>query len=142
MTYNNAPIPPRPLPSEGSSGGGFRYASFQHRLGAYALDAVLSVLTFGIGWLIWSLIIWGDGQTPGKKILKIRVRNADTGAVATWGHMAVRELLIPMTVVIASSLTSGLAAVAWIIIEIVFYFTKNCRTLRDLWVKTAVINEA
>jgi uncharacterized RDD family membrane protein YckC len=142
MTYNNAPIPPRPLPGESSSGGGFRYASFQHRLGAYALDAVLSVITFGIGWLIWSLIVWGEGQTPGKKILKIRVRSAETGAVATWGHMAVRELLIPLTVVIASSLTSGLAAVAWIIIEIVFYFTKNCRTLRDLWVKTAVINEA
>lgn len=142
MSYNNAPTPPRPLPGEDSSGGGFRYASFQHRLGAYALDAVLSVLTFGIGWLIWSFIVWGEGQTPGKKILKIRVRSSETGAVATWGHMAVRELLVPVTVVIASSLTSGLAAVAWIIIEIVFYFTKNCRTLRDLWVKTAVINEA
>ena len=142
MTYNNAPRPPRPLPGEGSGGGGFRYASFQHRLGAYALDAVLSVITLGIGWLIWSFIVWGEGQTPGKRILKIRVRHFETGAVATLGHMAVRELLIPLTVVIASSLTSGLAAVAWIVIEIVFYFTKNNRTLRDLWVKTAVINEA
>ena len=142
MTYNNAPRPPRPLPGEGSEGGGFRYASFQHRLGAYALDAVLSVITLGIGWLIWSFIVWGEGQTPGKRILKIRVRHFETGAVATWGHMAVRELLVPVTVLIASSLTSGLAAVAWIVIEIVFYFTKNNRTLRDLWVKTAVINEA
>jgi uncharacterized RDD family membrane protein YckC len=142
MTYNNAPRPPRPLPGEGSAGGGFRYASFQHRLGAYALDAVLAVVTLGIGWLIWSLIVWSEGQTPAKKILKIRVRHFETGAVATWGHMAVRELLVPVTVMIASSLTSGIAAVAWIVIEIVFYFTKNCRTLRDLWVKTAVINEA
>jgi uncharacterized RDD family membrane protein YckC len=142
MTYNNAPRPPRPLPGEGSAGGGFRYASFQHRLGAYALDAVLAVVTLGIGWLIWSLIVWSEGQTPAKKILKIRVRHFDTGAVATWGHMAVRELLVPVTVMIASSLTSGIAAVAWIVIEIVFYFTKNNRTLRDLWVKTAVINEA
>jgi uncharacterized RDD family membrane protein YckC len=142
MTYNNAPRPPRPLPGEGSAGGGFRYASFQHRLGAYALDAVLAVVTLGIGWLIWSLIVWGEGQTPAKKILKIRVRHFETGAVATWGHMAVRELLVPVTVMIASSLTSGIAAVAWIVIEIVFYFTKNNRTLRDLWVKTAVINEA
>ena len=122
--------------------GPMRYASFQHRLGAYALDIAISALTFGIGWLIWSFIVWGEGQTPGKRILKIRVRHFETGAVATWGHMAVRELLIPITVVIASSLTSGLAAVAWIVIEIVFYFTKNNRTLRDLWVKTAVINEA
>ena len=56
--------------------------------------------------------------------------------------MAVRELLVPLTVAIAVGLTSGIAAVAWIVIEIVFYFTKNSRTLRDLWVKTAVINEA
>jgi uncharacterized RDD family membrane protein YckC len=122
--------------------GGMQYASFQHRLGAYVLDAVLSALTFGIGWLIWSFITWGEGQTPGKKILKIRVRNFDTGAVATWGHMAVRELLVPLTVVIAVGLTSGLALVAWIVLEIVFYYTKNNRTLRDLWVKTIVINEA
>lgn len=122
--------------------GPMRYASFQHRLGAYALDAVISALTFGIGWLIWSFIVWGEGQTPGKKILKIRVRNFDTGAVATWGHMAVRELLVPLTVVIAVGLTSGLAAVAWVVLEIVFYYTKNNRTLRDYWVKTAVINEA
>lgn len=142
MTYNNAPQPPRPLPGEGSGGGGFRYASFQHRLGAYALDAVLAFFTAGIGWLIWSLIVWGDGQTPAKKILKIRVRNAETGTVATWGHMAVREFLVPLTVAIAIGLTSGIAAVAWIVIEIVFYYTKNSRTLRDLWVKTAVINEA
>jgi uncharacterized RDD family membrane protein YckC len=119
-----------------------RYASFQHRLGSYALDSALSVLTLGIGWLIWSFITWGEGQTPAKRILKIRVRNFETGAVATWGHMAVRELLIPLTVVIAVNLTAGIAAVVWVTLEIVFYFTKNNRTLRDLWVKTAVINEA
>jgi len=122
--------------------GPMRYASFQHRLGAYALDIAISALTFGIGWLIWSFIVWGEGQTPGKKILKIRVRNFDTGAVATWGHMVVRELLVPLAVAIAVGLTSGLAAVAWVVLEIVFYYTKNNRTLRDYWVKTAVINEA
>ena len=62
--------------------------------------------------------------------------------VATWGHMAVREFLIPLTVVSVSNLTSGVAGLAWIIIEIVFYYTKNSRTLRDHWVKTAVVNEA
>ena len=119
-----------------------RYASFQHRLGALALDFVLFNVTLVIGWLIWSLVIWGNGQTPGKQILKIRVRGAETGAVASWGHMAVREFLVPLTVLIASVPTYGIALVAWIVIEIVFYFTKNSRTLRDLWVKTAVINVA
>ena len=125
-----------------NSGSPMRYASFQHRLGAYALDVVLASFTFGIVWLIWSLVIWGQGQTPGKQILKIRVRSAQTGSVATWGHMAVREFLVPLTVIIATVITYGVALVAWFIIEIVFYFTKNNRTLRDLWVKTAVVNEA
>ena len=119
-----------------------RYAAFQHRLGALALDFVLLNVTLVIGWLIWSLVIWGNGQTPGKQILKIRVRSAETGAVATWGHMAVREFLVPLTVLIAAGMTYFVALVAWMIIEIVFYFTKNSRTLRDLWVKTAVVNEA
>jgi uncharacterized RDD family membrane protein YckC len=139
MSYTDTP---RPLPGEGSSDGSYRYASFQHRLGAYVLDATLAVLTLGIGWLIWSLIVWGEGQTPAKKILKIRVKHFETGMVATWGHMAVREFLIPLTVVSVSNLTEGVAGLAWIIIEIVFYYTKNSRTLRDHWVKTAVVNEA
>jgi uncharacterized RDD family membrane protein YckC len=131
-----------PLPGEGSHDGSYRYASFQHRLGALALDAALMVVTLGIGWFIWSLVVWGEGQTPAKKILKIRVRHFETGSVATWGHMGVREFLVPLTISIAANLTLWIALVAWVIIEIVFYFTKNNRTLRDLWVKTAVINEA
>jgi len=122
-----------------------RYASFQHRLGALALDVLfllLSVVLAFLPWIIWSLVVWSKGQTPGKQIVKIRVHNAETGAVASWGHMAVREFLVILTVSIASGVTYSLALIAWVVIEIVFYFTKNSRTLRDLWVKTAVINEA
>ena len=125
--------------------GGRRYATFQHRLGAYAIDFAFILMTIflaGLPWLIWSFVTWGKGQTPGKQILKIRVLNSVTGQPVTWGHMAVREFLVPLTVLIGSALTSGLVFVVWVTLEIVFYFTKNCRTLRDLWVKTAVINEA
>ena len=121
---------------------GFRYASFQHRLGAYALDCVLCVLTLGIGWLIWALVVWGNGQTPGKQIVKLRTYNAVTGQPASWGHMALREFLVPLTVGLASLATSGIAYIAWVVVEIVFYFNKGNRTLRDLWVKTAIVNEA
>jgi hypothetical protein len=119
-----------------------RYASFQHRLGAYALDMGLAFLTLGIGWLIWSMIIWGEGQTPAKKILKLRTINATNGRPASWGHMGLREILVPTTVFFASIFTSGLAWIAWIVLEIVMYFNQGGRTLRDLWVKTAVVNEA
>jgi uncharacterized RDD family membrane protein YckC len=119
-----------------------RYASFQHRLGAIALDIALMTITLGIGWLIWSFIVWGEGQTPAKKILKLRTINFTNGLPATWGHMGIREALVPTTVSIASALTGGIASIAWITVEIVFYFTKNQRTLRDYWVKTAVVNES
>ena len=119
-----------------------RYASFQHRLGAIVLDATLMVITLGIGWLIWSFIVWGEGQTPAKKILKLRTINFTNGRPATWGHMGIREGLIPITVSIASGVTGGIASIAWIVVEIVFYFTKGQRTFRDYWVKTAVVNEA
>ena len=125
-----------------SSDPSFRFATFQHRLGAYALDAVLAACTFGIGWIIWSFIVWGEGQTPAKKILKMRTIDVPTGRPATWGHMAIREFLVPLVVGTALLLTSGIAWVVWVTIEIVFYFTKQNRTLRDYWVKTAIVNEA
>lgn len=74
----------------------FVKATPQHRLGAVVLDSVFCVLTFYIGYIVWALIVWGQGQTPGKQILKIRVYSADTGRQATWGHMAVRQFLIPV----------------------------------------------
>jgi len=72
-------------------------ATPQHRLGAIILDAVFCILTLYIGYFIWALIVWGQGQTPGKQIVKIRVYSSDTGRPASWGHMAVRQLLIPIT---------------------------------------------
>ncbi len=146
MSYS---VPINNVPA--NTGSPMRYASFQHRLGALVLDAVLMGLTLGIGWLIWSFIIWGNGQTPAKQILKIRVYNAETGLVVSWGHMALREALLGwwfglgVASFIFSLLTfgiGGVAFIAWYVIEIVFYFTKNNRTLRDIWVKTAVINVA
>jgi len=127
-----------------------KFASFQHRLGAEALDSAFMLITLWIGWAIWSLVVWGEGQTPAKKILKIRVLSADTNKPATWGHMAVRQFLIPLALIIASiplnlisfGIIGGLGIVAWYVLEIVWYFTKGNRSLRDIFVKTVVINEA
>ena len=138
-----------PVPSFNNNNSNMRLASFQHRLGAYALDMALAFVTCGIGWLIWSLVVWGQGQTPGKKILKIRVYAADTQRQATWGHMAVREFLLLLAIGIASGVINlvtivlgTIGIIAWYVLEIVWYFTKGQRTLRDVLVKTLVINEA
>jgi uncharacterized RDD family membrane protein YckC len=63
------------------------------RLGAYLLEGVLMLFTLGIGWIIWSLVVWGKGQSPAKALLGMRCVRKDTGRVATFGTMALRELV-------------------------------------------------
>src|SRR5205807_6179400 len=63
------------------------------RFGAYVLDAVLLIVTLIIGWFIWMFIILGKGQTPGKALLGIRVVDANTGRVPSYGTMALRVLV-------------------------------------------------
>jgi len=64
------------------------------RLGSHLLEALLVLVTLGIGWLIWSFVLWGKGTTPGHKVLRQYVVNEKTGSNFTWGQMFVRELLI------------------------------------------------
>lgn len=78
----------------------FPRATPQRRLGGLALDLILQAVTLGIGWLVWSLAIWGKGQTPGKQILKMRVYNQDTKKSATWGVMTLRQFFIPLSLVL------------------------------------------
>jgi uncharacterized RDD family membrane protein YckC len=72
-------------------------ATIQHRLGGKAVDLALNFVTFGIGWFIWSMVVWGQGQTPGKQLLKMRVYDKTTDKQVKWGHMAIREFLLPMS---------------------------------------------
>ena len=43
----------------------FPKASIQHRFGQYLLEFGLLIVTLGVGYLVWFLIILGQGQTPG-----------------------------------------------------------------------------
>ena len=137
----------------------FVKATPQHRLGAVVLDSVFCVLTFYIGYFVWALIVWGQGQTPGKQILKIRVYSADTGRQATWGHMAVRQFLIPVAFSIVFCIPAiifgGLAGVMYypmilayvlaVVVSLVdnFWILKgnDRHRVTDILAKTDVLNE-
>jgi uncharacterized RDD family membrane protein YckC len=82
-------------------------ASPGKRFGTYLLDGVLVVVTLFIGYLIWLLFFtWKDGQTPGKKIMKMKYVNTSTGRVADWGKSAMRDFLIRgLLIGIISSIT-------------------------------------
>ncbi len=63
------------------------------RLGGYVLEIVLSIITLGIGWIIWYLIVATKGQSPAKQLLGMRVVLED-GASAGLGRMLVRDVVV------------------------------------------------
>ncbi|MGF7233759.1 MAG: RDD family protein [Frankia sp.] len=70
---------------------GVHVSSRIRRLGESVLGVVLFVLTLGIGYLGWSLIVWRDGTTPAKKLLHMTVISTETRQPASWECMAIRE---------------------------------------------------
>ena len=78
------------------------------RLGGYLLEIVLVLVTLGIGWLIWSFIVWGRGQTPAKQVLRMRVVALDAGRSASWGRMFLREFIAKPVIGVVSWLTLGI----------------------------------
>jgi len=57
------------------------------------LDGLLAIVTLGIGWIIWSVILWQQGQSPAKSIMKMRVLKLDAGRAANMGDMVMRVLV-------------------------------------------------
>ena len=135
-------------------------ATPQHRLGAVAVDIGLIFATTFIGWGIWSLIVWGKGQTPGKQLLKVRVLNEPTGKPATWGQMLIRQVLIGWALAAPYSFAYGfyvlnfnhsalfglvaciLLLIAFYVLDIVWAFGPKHRRVIDYWSGTIVVNEA
>ena len=145
-------------------------ASPGHRIGATAVDFGLYTVTLGIGHFIWNLIVMAQGQSPGKQLLKVRVMNEVTKKPATWGHMAIRNYLIPIAFAIPFYLTvinqaspvpfadfiyfdgqglnslisifSVMGYIVFLVLDAVWMFRTKRKRLVDLWVKTYVINEA
>jgi uncharacterized RDD family membrane protein YckC len=124
-------------------------------LAQYLLEIGLFFVTLGIGYCIWFLIILGQGQTPGKQVLKLRVYDATTGSPARWGHMFIRELglyfalgiatLAPALLLYPDSLLSIFDLVYYVVIIVdAFWIFKSGKRQRlvDVICKTDVLNEA
>jgi len=143
--------PPPPSPSSQSpqapagaalatpAAGTPELSSVGKRFGAYVLELLLFLVTLGIGWLIWTLIILGRGQTPAKQILNMRVVNTESGQSPGWGLMFVREFLLKGVVMsIVVSVTFGLGLILY------FWLTWDDKN-QELWDKvlsTVVVDEA
>jgi D-alanyl-lipoteichoic acid acyltransferase DltB (MBOAT superfamily) len=64
------------------------------RLTAWVLEIVLVIGTGYFGWLIWSFITWGKGQTPAQNLLRMISINEKTGAAAKRPQMFIRFILV------------------------------------------------
>ena len=72
---------------------GVTLAPLGRRIGAWFLSIALFVVTLGIGYIVWGLVIWGRGQTPALSVLGMRCWRPADNAVPGWGYMALREIV-------------------------------------------------
>jgi len=122
-----------PLPA------GVVVSSVGRRLGGYLLDVLLAIVTLFIGWLIWSLVVWGRSVSPGKQLLRMKVVKKDTGLRASYGTMALRELVgkwLLVDVVIGS-----LCFVAALVLDFMLLWDQDRQQLWDKIAGTIVVDD-
>jgi uncharacterized RDD family membrane protein YckC len=85
--------PPPPSAASGVPGAALQLSTPGKRFGAFLLEIVLMIVTLVIGWLIWWIIAWGKAQTPAKQVLKMRCVRVDENRPASFGEMAMREIV-------------------------------------------------
>jgi uncharacterized RDD family membrane protein YckC len=98
------PVPRVPPPSSRDM------SSPGRRLLAQGLDVVLFVVTAGVGWMAWSAVAWRHGQTPAKRLLRMRCIDTRVGTAARFPTMARREVglkWVPAIVTLGLWLVAG-----------------------------------
>lgn len=113
---------------------GTRLASTGRRIGAYFLAIPLSIVTLGIGYVIWGMIVWARGQTPTYQILNMRCWKPNTSRVAGWWWMALREIIGRLVEGILGFIT-GLVSL------VLFLATREHRALHDMVAGTVVVHD-
>lgn len=137
------PEDPRALSDLGSSDPLSILSSRGQRFGAFLLEIPLAVVTLGIGWVIWALIVYSQGQTPAKQLLKMRVVNLEERRAASWGSMFVREWILKGVLPGALNYISlGIVGTLWILISgIMLLNNDRHQSLWDRMLKTVVISD-
>jgi uncharacterized RDD family membrane protein YckC len=104
------------------------------RIGAFFLTIPLVIITLGIGYIVWGLIVWGNGQTPALQVLGMRCFRPETNRVAGFWWMALREIVGRILEVILSIITE--------LISLILMLTRPDRkTLHDLVAGTVVLHD-
>lgn len=116
---------------------GVKLASPGKRLGGYIVSDILGIVTLGIGWLIWDIVLnsKGSGQSPGKQLLKMRVIDVGTGRPAPFGKMFLRGLVKQICFSVGGSVGIGILVALYLLID------KDNQELWDKAGTTVVIDD-
>jgi uncharacterized RDD family membrane protein YckC len=71
---------------------GVRTAGKGRVAASFFLAIGLFIATLGLGYLIWQVVAWDQGQTPAQRLLGLRCWRRDTREVAGRRHMALRQV--------------------------------------------------
>ena len=127
------------------------------RLVGYLLDAVIAAFTLGIGWLVWSIVVWGRGQSPGKQLIGMTVIAEGTRRPAGRGRMFFREFIaktligaVPSLIVLAAPKGRAGAVLVYLLVALALWIGTTFWLLWDryrqqLWDKlasTLVVDDA
>jgi uncharacterized RDD family membrane protein YckC len=111
---------------------GTTLAPVGRRIGAYFLAGLLSIVTLGIGYLIWGAIVWSSGQTPAQQCLGLQTWKPQERVNATWGTMFLRGL---------AWVVLGVIPFAQLVSFILFLSGKEHRALHDSIASTIVLHD-
>jgi uncharacterized RDD family membrane protein YckC len=113
---------------------GVELAPIGRRIGAYFLAIPLAIVTLGIGYIIWGAILWSSGQSPALKVLGMRCWRPETGRNASWGWMALRNIV--------GGIVEGILSFVTLLISfILMTSSKERKCLHDLIGGTVVLRD-
>ncbi len=111
---------------------GTQLASVGRRIGAYFLSILLAIVTLGIGYVIWGLVVWGRGTSPALSVLKMKVWRPVENKKASWGIMALRDII--------GRIVDGILSIITGLISLIMFVTgKEHKSLHDLVAGTVVL---
>ena len=130
----SSPPPPPPSNNSSSFSAGVVPCGNGVRLGALLLDSLLFVVTCGIGWLIWDIVLWQKSTSPAKKMLNLKIVDINTGAPASMVQMLLREGL-------GKIVLSAITGIVGIVSAILILVVPSRQGVWDYISKTTVVRE-
>ena len=107
-------------------------ASSGRRIGAFFLAIPLAIVTLGIGYVIWGLISWGNGQTPALQVLGMRCFRPEDNRIPGFWWMALRNTV--------GRIADGILSIITELISLIFMLSRPDRkTLHDMVAGTVVL---